>query len=344
MTTDREQWLARRLTGIGASDVAAARHNVYGGAAKVVGVRIGLEDPDPIDPGDADRGHRWEPAIADGVLAHTGLYVHGEQLHLSHPDRPRHMATPDGLLSPLPEASFDDLVAGLEVKTRRFGAGWQWDYWTSQSRFGIHVSGLPRWLLAVATIDDDFDPATGQLVERIVDVRYRWIERDPFEQQQLIDLADWLWSWVERGELPPATHAEALPWVKAANASADPDAAADVDDLAEAIERREELKAAIKKAQGEADRIEASIRERMGAATEAFTTDELWRVWCGNPIRKFTSQSETDFTERYGGDHPELLRTVLDRQAAKAAMPDKYEALKATTPDRRLTIKRMRNT
>lgn len=370
---ERAAWEARRLEGIGASDVAAARHDLYGGAAKVVGLRIGLEDPDPIDPDRADRGHRWEPAIADGVLAHYGLYVHGEQMHLSHPEHPRWMTTPDGLLAPVPEATVEDLEAGLEIKTREVGAEWQWDAWTDQGKFGCLVSGLPRWLLAVATIVTEFDPATGALVERVDHVRYRWVRPDPFELQQLGELADWLWSWVERGELPPATSASALPWVKAANIEAgqvcpdcegdglhrgggrrkwcarcegkgvaNVDHPADIDDLAEAIERREELRAAIDEAQAEADLIEARLRERLGDTTETFTSDGLWRVRCGQPVRKFLDHSEERFIEKHGADHPELLHTVLDRAAAKEALPTEYEALKVTTADRRLTTKRMR--
>jgi YqaJ-like viral recombinase domain len=373
MSLDRDEWLARRLTAIGASDVAAARHDIYGGSAKVVGIRIGLEDPDPIKRDRAERGHRWERPVADGVLAHYGLYVHGEQLHLAHPTQPRWMATPDGLLSPLPEATPEDLVAGLEIKTREIGAAWQWDAWETQAGFGCLVSGLPRWLLAVATIEKRLDPVTFELVERVVDVRYRWVEPTPFELAELGELADWLWSWVEKGELPPAESASALPWVKAANIAAgqtcpdcegggrhrgggrrklcarcdgkgvaNVDQPADIDDLADAIERREELRAAIDAAQAEADLIEARLRERLGPTTETFTTDEIWRVRCGQPIRKFLDHSEERFIAKHGKQHPELLKTVLDREAAKAALPDDYEALKVTTSDRRLTTKQMR--
>jgi hypothetical protein len=379
---ERSEWEQRRLTGIGASDVAAARHDVYGGAAKVVGVRIGLDDPDPIDPARADRGHRWEQAIADGVLAHTGLYVHGEQMHLSHPEHPRWMCTPDGLLSPKPEASWDDLVAGLEIKTREIGARSQRDYWLTQAQFGMAVSGLPEWLLVVATIDTRLT-RSGELVERVADVRYEWVEADPFTQAELGALADELWAWVERGELPPATHGEALGWVKAAHRSAgvlcedctatgringkkcrtcdgkgtrnvdDPPA---LDDLAEMIARREELKAGIKEAENEADTIEARIRQEIGDAIESHATGDdgtVWRVRCGLPVRKFTDWSERDFIELWCEHRPscepdciehrpDLMRSVLDRERAKAELPEEYDAARFKTSDRRLTTKRVR--
>jgi hypothetical protein len=120
------------------------------------------------------------------------------------------------------------------------------------------------------------------------------------------------------------------------------DQPADIDDLAEAIERREELRAAIAEAQAEHDLIEARLRERLGATTEALTGDGAWRVRCGQPIRKFLDHSEARFIAHHGKKHPELLKTVLDRDAAKAAMPDEYEALKVETSDRRLTTKRLR--
>lgn len=62
---------------------------------------------------------------------------------------------------------------------------------------------------------------------------------------------------------------------------------------------------------------------------------------CGLPVRKFTSQSEADFLELHGQQAMELnlLRTALDRDRTKELMPDEYDALRISTPDRRLTIK-----
>lgn len=335
-------WLAERAKSMGASDIAAAATGIYGGATKAVASKLGLDTGDEIDPALADRGHRWEHPIADGVRCHTGCTVYGEQALVRRPEEPRIHVTLDGLLGPdwLDTPTLDDMTALLEVKTRGPHAPWQWDYWRAQCQVGMWVTRMPRALLAIATIDEDYDPATGEIVDRLVSVRYEWIDADTLEQDRLIALGLELWGHVERGELPDPTGPESLPYVKAANVAADPAATADIDDLAEMIEQRERIKATAKQADDLAKTIEAKIRHRIGTATEATTTDGRWRVRVGQPVRKFTAQSETDFLELYAAEAAglDLLRTTLDRDAAKERMPEEYEALKIATPDRRLTV------
>lgn len=341
--TDQATWLADRKLSMGGSDIAAADTGRYGGAAKAVASKLDIPLGDDIDPDLADRGHRWEQPIADGVLAHYGLYVHGEQMLVRNPATPRVHTTLDGLLHPEPLADLNDIDLNLEVKTRGPHSPWPWDYYRTQAQVGMHCTGARRCLLAIATVDNDYDTHTGQLTERLLSVRYEWVERDQLEIDRLLALAADLWAHVERGELPEPTDASALPIIKAATMAADPTATADIDDLAELIERREALKAAAKAADDEAATIEAKIRHRMGEATEA-TADGRWRVRCGLPVRKFTTRSEADFLDLYGERAAELglTRTVLDRDLAKAEMPDEYDALRVATPDRRLTIKNLR--
>jgi predicted phage-related endonuclease len=342
--TEHDDWLAERRTRLGASDLAKAATGRYGGAAAAVAEKLGIV-ADEIDPALADRGHRWEQPIADGVLAHYGLYVVGEQMMLTAKDEPLHGCTADGLLVPTPEASWDAVVAGLEVKTRAPRAASAWDYYRAQSQWSMRVSGLNRWLLAVATIDDDYDIRTGQISEQLKSVYYEWVDRDDYEIGRLLGLADWLWDHVERGVLPDPTDANALPYIKAANIAADPSATANIDDLYYFIERREQLRAAAKTAEAEERTIEAQIRHRMGEATEAVAAGR-WRVRCGNPVSKFTSQSEADFLELYGAEAAELgvtnTVTVLDRDKAKELMADQYAALRMVTTDRRLTVRDLR--
>lgn len=372
MTPEAEaEWLEWRRAGIGASDIARAATGRYGGAAAVVADKLGIDTGDTIDPALADRGHRWERPVADVVHAITGLYVAGEQLWLRHRTDDRWRCTPDGLLIPTPEASMADVVAGLEVKTTGPRAG-AWDYYLAQCQWAMFVAGLPRWLLAVATIDQDYDVRTGQLTETATRIEVRWIDADPAEQARLVELGEWLWDHVQRGVLPEPAGPEALPAVKAANArpctncdgsghvtndddigawscvlcgasgwDAEPKATADIDDLAALIERREALAALIKAGDDERRTIEAQIRHRMGDAMEAVTSDGRWRVRCGAPVRKFTDRSEADFIDLYGTRAAELglLRTSIDRDLAKQLMPDEYDALRVATPDRRLTVK-----
>lgn len=341
----REQhadWLAERSKSMGASDIAAAATGRYGGAYKAVASKLGIA-ADEIDPDLARRGHEWEQPIADGVLAHTGLAVYGEQMLVRRPGEPRIHVTLDGLLGApdLEQPSLDTMAATLESKTLGPHAPWPWDYYRAQCQVGMWVTRLPRCLLAIATMDSEFDERTGHLVERLKSVHYEWLDSDAFEQERLVELGLELWGCVERRELPEPTGPEALPWIKAATIDADPDATADIDDLADLIAQRDRIQAAAKDATDAAKTIEAKIRHRMGEATEATTSDGRWRVRIGLPVMKFTDQSERDFLEIHADEAAglDLLRTVLDRKAAKERMPEEYAALKIATPDRRLTIK-----
>lgn len=350
---ERADWLEWRAGGMGSSDVAAAYTGLYGGAYRAVATRLGIE-VDDIDEDLADRGHRWEHAIADGVHAHTGLYVGGEQLWLECAQNHRLRCTPDGLLFTTPEpAAVAEAVGGLECKTLHPRAPWRWLYWIAQSQFAMHVAGLPRWLLAVAVIDTEFDQASAAITpEMITNVRYRMLYADPAMQAELVAIAVDLLGHVDRGELPTPVDPGALPYVQAAHAIADPDATADIDDLADLLSRYDDLRDAEKAAEAERRTAEAQIRARMGAATEAMTADGTWRVRVGAPVRKFTSQSEADFIELHCvhrddcdpdcTDHrPDMLTATLERSIAKDDMPDEYDALKIPTPDRRLTIKKL---
>jgi hypothetical protein len=358
---------------MGASDIAAAATGLYGGAYKAVASKLGI-DLGEIDPDTQfrfHRGHRWEQPIADSVRALFGLAVYGEQALLRRPAEPRIHVTLDGLLGPadLDEPTLDGMTATLEVKTRDRHARPAWDYYCAQAQVGMWVTGMPRCLLAVATIEDDYHD--GRLSEGPTRVEYRWVDADPFEQERLVELGLELWGHVERGELPEPTDPTSLPMVKAANASAGivcPDCFGDgkhrgggrrkrcercsgkgianvehppaLDDLAELLARTKAIESRLKALSEEHDLAQARLRHRLGEAVEATTSDGRWRVRCGLPVRKFTSQSETDFLDLYGDRAAELglTRTVLDRDAAKAAMPDEYDLLRRSTTDRRLTI------
>lgn len=380
MTPEAEAaWLAERRKSMGASDIAAAATGRYGGPLKAVASKLGIDTGDDIDPALAERGHRWEQPIADGVLAHHGLQVYGEQVLLRRPDEPRIHVTVDGLLGPpeLEQPTLAQMTAQLEVKTRAPRAPWPWDYYESQAQVGMWVTGLPRCLLAVATVDTDYDTATGQMVDTLHEIAYRWIDADGHRQAELVELGLELWAHVEAGTLPEPTGPEALPIVKAANIvggqtcrecngtgeysgpnkrrkycpNCDGEGRANIDnppvlddELSALVARRQQIAAAIADSTAEYDTIEAKLRAAIGEATEVVTADGAWRLRCGLPVRKFTARSEADFLDLYGDRAAELglLRTVLDRDRAKAEMPEEYDALRVDTPDRRLTVKDLR--
>lgn len=329
--TDETEWLDWRKTGLGASDLARAHSGHYGGAYAVVAEKLGRLESD-IDPADARRGKEWEHAIADGVHALTGYYVVGEQLWVTSPENKRWLATIDGLLSIDPQTTFDEAPAVLEVKTARQYVSPKWDYYISQCMWQMLVCGKQRALVAVAVIGVDPDGNEG-----VRDLKLRWIERDDDLIGQLIDLAMELWRHVEAGTLPDPDEATKLEDVREVWRHADPAATVDIDDLADVISRMESWRGIAKEAAEVAKELEAEIRHRIGEATEATTSDGRWRVRVGQPVQRFTDQSEAAALLMA----PEYSKTVLDRQRFKEERPEDYEALKVPTTDRRLTVKEM---
>jgi len=329
--TDETEWLAWRKTGLGASDLARAHTGHYGGAYAVVAEKLGRLEND-IDPADAQRGKEWEHAIADGVHALTGYYVAGEQLWVTSPENKRWLATIDGLLSLDPQTTFDDAAAVLEVKTSRQYVSPKWDYYEAQVQWQMLVCGKQRALVALAVIGVDPDGNEG-----VRDLKLRWIERDDDMIGQLIDLAMELWRHVEAGTLPDPDEFTRLEDVREVWRHAEPAVTVDIDDLADAIAEREHLRSVARDMLTEADMLETAIRHRLGEATEAVTSDGRWRVRVGQPVQRFTDQSE----ETALLAAPEYGVVKLDRQRFKAERPDLYDDLKVPTTDRRLTVKEM---
>lgn len=320
-----EQWHAWRAAGVTASDIARARSGRYGGRYGVVTDKLGLTPP--TETTDVmRRGHRWEQAVADAVHTLTGLWVVGEQAWAAHPDHPTHRATIDGLLSPLAEATLDDIVAGLEIKTHGTTVRPAWDYWAPQVQWQMHVTGTPRTLVAAAEIDDDRD--------ELVALRLRWVDFDPFEVDDLVVLADELWGHVQAGTLPEPDAASALEVVKAVHVEADGNAdTVDLSDLADDVRRLGDIKAAVKAVTEERDLIEARIRDRLAATTKG-TTPDGWRVSLSKPALVLTAYAEAELLAA----RPDLGRLVLDRDRAKELAPDLYEAARQPVGARRLTV------
>ncbi|MCP5030042.1 MAG: YqaJ viral recombinase family protein, partial [Actinomycetia bacterium] len=142
--TDQTAWLEWRRHGIGASDVAATKANIYGGATKAVATKLG-HDTNDITPELAARGKRWEPVIAAGIHAHTGYHIAGAQTQLEHPTHPIYRCTPDGFLLTTPSGRISDAAGGCEIKTKGPSAPWQWTYWHAQCQWSMLVAQLPRW-------------------------------------------------------------------------------------------------------------------------------------------------------------------------------------------------------
>ena len=80
-------------------------------------------------------------------------------------------------------------------------------------QWALLVSGLTVGLIAVATIDDGDDTCHG--------LRLEWVEADDLIQEDLVALADEMWTHIQDGTLPEPDVASALPVVGKVFSTAD---------------------------------------------------------------------------------------------------------------------------
>lgn len=321
--TDDPAWLQWRAEGVTATDVADARAGTYGGSYSVVARKLGLEVVE--QNAEMQRGHDWQPVIADAVHTLTGWYVVGEEAWCAHIDDDRWRATVDGFLAEQAEVSIDDVQAVLEIKTTGVGVRPNRDRWHSQMQWQMWVTGCSRALLAEARIDDE--------VNECRRVHLEWVDADSDEQAQLVDLAETIYAHVQAGTLPDPDTPSALPSVKQVYGSADTDAdAVDLTELAEDVARFDEIKAALKAVSDEKDLLEARIRNTLGEATSGAL--DGYRVSLSKPAMTLTRDAEAELLDA----HPEYAMTVLDRKAVQAADKALYDAFRKPAGARRLTV------
>lgn len=333
---DRAEWLAWRK--IGASDIAAMVHGIYGGQYAVVANLLGhdTELGDNLD--EKHRGLAWETRIADAVQALSGMYVIGEQARITHRDHPHHTATVDGFLAWVSEASIADVAALLEIKTVHEFADMHWDRWATQVRWQMHCADVDRALIVAVKMDTITVPGPGGdeiEVETFGGLYRRWVDRDLELEADLADLADETWAHVQAGALPDPDCPSALPYVRKLTAIADTakkPAPVDLDSIAGQVERFGLIKAAKKAAEDEHSQLYSLIAHRLGPDRAGVTTSG-WRVSFSAPSKQI---DEAALLAMY----PWCTKPVFDRAAAEQILGKKaVEAFKAPTGHRTLTIK-----
>lgn len=325
------EWHAWRAGGITATDVANAANDTYGGAYEVVARKLGLYEARVTDV--MQRGHDWQPRIADAVHALTGLHVVGEETWCESSEDPLIRATVDGFLSPLPEASIDDVIGVLEIKT------WNrekpnWDRWEDQVQWQMLATGLDYAVVAHARIDDDADSD----LDKFRGLWVRHFVANKLRQSFLQQVASDLWAHVTNRTLPEPSSGKALDAVRQVTAVADPDAdAVDLSDIASDVARLAEVKAAIRSVEDERDHLDAKIRDAIGSATSGVC--DGYRVTYARPKNVLTAEGEARLLTLL----PECAKTVLDRAAAKKANKELYAEHTEAIGARVLTIKEIPN-
>lgn len=324
--SDDQAWLEWRRGGITATDVADAANGTYGGEYGVVARKLGLIT---VEQNAAmERGHRWQPKVADAVDMLTGFYVVGEETWCQNAEDEMIRATVDGFLSTLAEATLDDVEGVLEVKTTGVGVTPNYARWGDQMQWQMLSTGLHHAVLAHAVIDDATDT--------FVSLRLTEVQADPFRQLTLVSIAERLWMHVQAGTLPDPDSASALDDVKLVHAVADPELeTVDLSPVEDDVARLVKIKEAVKEVTDEQKLLEARIREAIGDATKGEGAGYL--VTVAKPKQVVTAELEAQLLEL----RPDLGKTVLDKDRAKVEAKDLYEAHRAAVGARALTIKEL---
>ena len=191
--------LAERLSGIGASEIAAvAGLNPWASPLDVYERKIA-----PVavaESEDMERGNRLEAALLDWTAARCDLIVRPNETLVRHPEHPFVIATPDGYAHE--RGDIMHAVAVVEVKSPgRTQADWTDpaedpqgvpDYYLTQLAWQMLATGLPRAILSALV--------WGRLWVYRVDANREL-------QEALLERAAEFWRMVESRTPPPATMA-----------------------------------------------------------------------------------------------------------------------------------------
>lgn len=275
MTTspnNRDDWLAWRRDGVGASDIGGILGlSPWASPYSVWADKMGLT-PDG-EPSEAmDLGSALEDSISALFLTRTGLYACGAQTRVTHPDRPWARATLDGYAGDHPGAPITAALGVVEAKTTGDSPDW-WeqkipDQYIAQVQWQMYVTGMDRaWIAALH--------ASRGLAFRVYE-----IERDETDIEYIVAAAEAFWvEHVLTGIPPEADGSTATTWaLRHIPATAGAEVELDAE-IAELLERHRVLKVDAKATAASLDAVENRIKAAMGEATEGMIGGRLAVSW-----------------------------------------------------------------
>lgn len=286
MDIDRDKWLAERRTGIGGSDAAAA----VGLSKWKTPLELWLDKRGELEVSEND-SMRWgtilEPVVRQEYANATGREVVCPQVVLRHPVHKFAIVNVDGI------ANQSRLYEG---KTARTAEGWgpagsdevPQEY-LIQVQHGMAVASLEVADIAVLIGGSDF--------------RIYTIEADRELQEMLFDLEAAFWAMVESGTPPsPVNGAD----VKRRWRTSTTRSVQATPDVLSAVQQLSRVKAGIKEAEAECDRLEAIVQTHMQDAAELIGGK-------GKPIATWKSVIACPRFDmaRFRNERPEVFREFL---------------------------------
>lgn len=320
--SERDEWLAWRRAGVGASDVPAlvgrskwsTPYSVW--LDKVHG--IGAEETEPMR-----WGHLLEAVIAREAEQRLGLYVLGEQTWCTHREHAHHRATIDGFLGESPSSGIDDAVALLEIKVTEQR---EWDElpdaYYLQCQWQMHVTGVQRAIVAA--------------LHAGTRLAFYEVELDRDDLAVLVKAADAFWRDYVLPPVAPDVTADDLPAVRAFHAAAMPGLQLVADDtLAGLVEQLRAATASRKAAERYEDELKARLIARIADA-------ELVVDAAGTTLARYPRTKALDvarLSRLHGEEVAACTRAEVDTTALRKLLGRKTAALYEIPGDsRRLTI------
>lgn len=298
-STDRSEWLAARRQGIGGSDVAAIlglAPPAWGSAWALWADKTGLV-PVRDEPTEAMQlGTDLEPIIATWFHRATGLYVHGEQTKVTHPEQTWAFAHVDGFVADAadhPGGPHDPYGPPLGIFEAKYDGGAPWDeipvHYQCQVQWSLYVSGMERAWMAVMHLP------FGRPRFRIYDV-----ERNEADIELLSErCADFWFNAVVAGRAPLADGSRATTETLAAAWQPQGIEVTDIDELADVVEHLRAERSAVRAHEAEVREAENLLKAALGEATEGIVDGELVISWRSQQRRSIDVKA-------LRADHPEL--------------------------------------
>jgi putative phage-type endonuclease len=263
---DRTQWLEERRQGVGGSDVAAIvglAPPSWGSAWSIWATKVGLL-PIVDEPSEAMQlGTDLEPVIATWFHRQTHLWVHGEQTKIVAPGDPWAFCHVDGFVL---EPGTDDIELALGIFEAKYDGSAPWDeipvHYQCQVQWSLWCAGMERAWVAVMHLP------FGRPRFRVYEV-----ERNETDIALIVERCRAFWhDHVLTGEPPAVDGSEATARALAAvYPHHEPGERVALDDLADVLTERAELKA-----------TEAETRKRLkeldNQVVAAFGTAEVGTV------------------------------------------------------------------
>lgn len=273
--TSRDQWLERRRSGIGASDIAGVLGlSPYTTPLQVWASKL-VDLPD--DPSEAmEWGRRLEPVILDAWQLESRRRVVHRGALLRSRKRPWMMATLDGVTR-TNMANFDESDMGAvkqvpAVVQAKAVSDWTWNDIVPQ-----HYQLQVQWEMAVT----GFELAFVVVLHSGRRLAAYEVFADPVVQAELIEEGEQFWSAVESGE-PPAVDADDLSFLNDLFPTSHEQA---VEIPVDAMEELYESRRAFVAASDRKAEAEAAVKAMLGEYDTAVVDQTVIATWKTNDRR-----------------------------------------------------------